>query len=229
MIVDIYGSVVMQHSTSFGNIGDAFAETSRVKIWAETVGNKGILSMLNTDQFRTPKGYLRHINAPFKGDIDSNGEVVKESWREDDTSGDQYSPGYEGFTLDSYRKEMRNRVVKNFLRYGNNNLIQPGFAAQMLEWNWAKTRAMEAQANMFKFKWRWSDEFNRFEPMENSAADYMNWFTLAKGQPDWLIHMVPKDVIKQKIEVYYGGPEKESANWVIQLAHSHVDVVWGSR
>ncbi len=234
MIIDKYGAVTMEHSSREGNIGDAMSDTSRVFFWALVCKRYDITNRLNLALFRTEKGYLRHPEAPFKGDIGSNGEPIKDSWREDDTSGDQYQPWYRAMSPWIYmdamekKKEMRSRVLKNFCRYGNGDFIHPGFGAELANWDWAQTQAMNSQFDLFNLKWRWSDEHNKFEPNENSAADYINWFTLLHNRPEWLIQRCPKDLIKSKVATYY-APEKEKANWVIQLAHNYIDIVWSKK
>lgn len=229
-MIIINGAIELEQCKWPGNIGDSMADTSRLHRQltriltdpknARTYTWHDILISLDLTQFRTPEGYLRSLKAPCKGDLDLAGLPIKESWREDDTSGDQYMAWYLE-APDDLKKEMRNRVVKNFLRYGNNQLIHPGFGAQLANWQWLITRTSEAQRGLFEFTWRWDDEHNQFREMETSSADYLNYSMIASDAPEWLRKLTPAKLLKEKYANYWKN--EPNVDWYLEIAFAYCD------
>ena len=210
-IVD--GALVMEHSSPEGNLGDSMGETARLSRMARKAKVFDVYNRLILSQFRSPDGYLRHPQC---------------IWREDDTSGDMYLPWLievdKMYSTDRYSSEMKSRVVKNFMRYGNNNIIHPGFFAEMVNWNWLRTQNVNSQFDLFQFKYRWSDEHNKFEANETSSADYLNWMMVACDGPEWLRNRVSNQTLKEKVTSYYAPEAPFDHQWFLNIAFKFIDL-----
>lgn len=226
------GAIELEQCEWPGNIGDQCADTLRLHRAMRKLHQKSLLTeaewqlfrKINPNQFRTSVGLLRSLKAPFKGQLDLNGVPIKDSWREDDTSGDQYLPWYLEATLEQ-QVEMRSRIIRNFFRYGNNQIIHPGMATELMNWDWAKTQVLNSQVDLFEFKWRWDDEHNTFRENENSSADYLNYSVHACDRPEWLRSRTKADLLISKWESYW---EKEpNKDWyleiIIKFLRAHYD------
>lgn len=215
----VSGALVYENSSQYGNIGESMAETARLhrmirKICEkETTDLQLISDELNLAQFRTDKGYLRHPDAPFKDD-------KGDSWREDDTDGDMYLPWYLEATP-AQQREMKWRVIRNFMRYGNGDLVQPGFAAEIFNQDWARTKCCQVQLDLFSLKYRWSDAdglawYNHFQPTETSAADYLNFSMVMCERPESIRAQVRAQTLIEKFESYYGWDANK--DWYLDIA-----------
>lgn len=229
MYINDQGGIVLEQCLWPGNIGDQMADTCRlIKVCEGILAKdplnqfaKYIRSKLDHKQFISPYGYLRSPKAPYKGELDMDGNPIKDSWREDDTSGDQYQAGLLVFDPNE-RKEMRCRIVRNYCRYGNNQFIHPGFGMQLANWKWGTTQTLNSQVDLFQFKWRWSDEHNAFREMENSSADYLNYSLVASDQPKWLRERTPASLLKEKWAHYWRNePNKE---FMLELVNLFLDM-----
>lgn len=220
-----------------GCIGDSMRETANLHCMLRKLEERNIhfrepdiLKKINLTQFRTSDGYLRHKDAPDKGipiapaGYINAGEriLVKDSWREKDTSGDQYilwfrEIGHQVPIGKDLQKEMRSRVIKNLMRYGNGDLIHPGFFAEIVNWDWLRKQNLNTQVDLFEQKYRYNDELNKFEPNENSSADYWVWSAIACDfSKKWPANRVGADILKNKFAHYLR--DEPDHQWYLDIA-----------
>lgn len=216
---DNYGLIQMEQNPEGdpGNLGDSFAETFRVLTLEYFTGQRNPYDAVQKYQaVRTPKGFVRHPDSP---------------WREDDFSGDQFTPGY--IALDIYgqtacRADMEAVVFLNSWRTGNNDLMPANFWAAKSRADgkpsWFKDLSILAQAYGMRYlPYRWNDEKRWFESTKNSSADYLNWIMLlvhahVKGHT-WAtrraLRVFTRNELYGKVLDYY-APEP-NAGWVLSL------------
>lgn len=139
-------------------------------------------------------------------------------WREGDTSDDQKSPLY--YALSSYCADGTGLLVK-YLE------VAP-------KYRYAGLQAWGQAVIFTKIPWRWNDGFKKFEPMDNSSCDYLNF--LAKIFYCYVnndmgifcrqaMALVSKERAIERIENYYGN-DKENNQWMIELYRQAIETVW---
>lgn len=216
MKIDSYNTLVMEHVSWPGNIGDSCAETSRYLHLLHVLNRQ--LIKLDLNQFVTNLGFVRHPTAPAK---DDNGD----SWREDDFSSDQGLPLFLAAKCSNLglANIIKDRIKENKYRTGNGDLIAPMFYSLMY-CNWLTSIFVLFQALLFKLPFRWSDSENKFEEMEESSADYLNWIHTAIYAPKWIRKLISKNILKQKVREYY-LPEP-NVKFLINLYDEVIDKYW---
>lgn len=193
MITDQYKTLVMEHCSFPGNIGDSCAETGRYKHLLDTVEEFGLEVDLNA--FITEEGFVRHPTAPEK---DDHGD----SWRETDFSSDQALPLFLG-GKGSITRIVGERIKAAGYKTGNGDFVSPIFFALLTGRFWLVDLCIIGQLIAFALPWRWSDQYNRFEEMKESSADYLNFIHAAIYAHPWIKKLLPKNKLKQKIRDYY--------------------------
>jgi hypothetical protein len=210
--VDEHNTLIMEHGTWPGNIGDSSADTGRgERLWFRRFAER----RFNLEAFITPMGYVRHPTAPAV-------DLVGDTWREPDFSGDQAMGLYWGFTPEQ-RKEMRERIAKNWWRTGNNNLIHPGFFFFLYNWRFMISVSVFIQGWLFKLPFRWGDGQNKFESMSESSADYLNYALARDCAAPWARNVVTPEKLKAKIREYFSNSNEPNAEWVCELFEWLID------
>ena len=196
MKLDSYKTLVMEHCSWPGNIGDSCAESSRYKHLADLMGESDL--GIDLFQFVTDKGFVRHSTAPEKDDKGN-------SWRESDFSSDQATPLFLGANsyLNNIKETLRHTISKNGWKTGNGDFVTPTLFSFLKNSNIGINLTTAIQALLFRFKYRWSDENNKFEENEESSAEYLNWIQEAIYCNKFVRKLVPKEILKKKIRSYY--------------------------
>lgn len=203
MRIDEYGCIEMEQCKWPGSIGDSAAESGRYEHLNMLLGN--YVHICNLENFVTATGYIRHPTAPDAGAVLPNGEVTKESWRESDFSSDQALPLYLAWRKGGNyvrTNQMERRFRRNFFRTGNGDLLTPGLFAEMYA-PLLRVPLLLAQLAIFKFKYRWNDELNRFEENTESSCDYINFIHVAVYAPKWLRRRIDARNLYNKVRDYY--------------------------
>lgn len=207
-----------------GTIGDSCAETGRYVHLCRLLGIEP--NPIDLNAFVTALGFLRHPTAPDKGQLGPDSP----SWREPDFSADQALPLFLAAktSLSSVAQLMRTRLKANWYRTGNNKFISPGFLGLLTGCPWLINLSTIVQAIFFKFPWRWSDSTHSLEPMEDSAADYLNYIHAAVYAHPWSRKLISKDVLKQKVREYYNPPKnpercEPNHQWILDLYDQVLD------
>lgn len=196
MKIDAYKTIVMEHVSYPGNIGDSCAETGRYKHLKQLLGLSS--NEVNLTPFITSEGFIRHPTAPSS---DGTGQ----SWRESHFSGDQALPLFVAAKRDNdpIANILKVRLKANWYRTGDGNLIHPGLYALLTGNRTLLTIAVVVQALIFKIPFRWSDAYKKFEDNSDSSADHLNYIHSAVYVPKLFRKLVPKQVLKDKIRNYY--------------------------
>ncbi len=204
MKIDELGCLISENPNNDfdGARGDSFAESGRLDHMNFRLG---LPTQCNMTAFRVPEGWVRH-------------PLCK--WDYKDTSTDQYLPGFLALNP-IYAEVMKSELKANWYRLPNGQLINPGFYALLKGNQWLINQTLAAQAVIFKFPYRWSDEKRWFEKSANSSCDYLNWIHASLYAYPWVRNMIPKDTLKQKVRDYY-NPEANS-DWLIQIYDRFID------
>lgn len=214
MIIDKYNTLVMEHCSHPGNIGDSCAETSRYQHLLNILGEFG--PKLDLNAFVTESGFVRHPTAPEK---DDNGD----SWRETDFSGDQALPLF--LAADNQlRSKLFYSLKKAGWRTGNGDLMAPIFLGLVTQKKWLVNLCIVGQALLFKLPWRWSDRYNRFEEMKDSSADYLNFIHASIYASSWARKLVLKSTLKRKVADYYAV--EQNSEFLIAAYERVIDEYW---
>jgi hypothetical protein len=201
MYIDNYKTLVMEHVSWPGNIGDSCAETARYKHLKQLLGQPN--DDVDLMAFVTEKGFTRHPTAPAEGQLGPKEDgSPSDSWRETDMPTDQMLPLY--LASDA---GLKNLILMDTRaagwRTGNGDLVSPQFFGLLNDYSLIVNVSTVGQAMAFKLPWRWSDAYNRFEEMENSSADYLNYIHVAVYAEKPLRNLVLKSTLKQKVRDYY--------------------------
>lgn len=223
MRVDTYRTIVREKDQGPGDLGDSCADTARVAVLT-------LFPLLDLRVFRTPEGYVRHPDSP---------------WREDDFSSDQAAPLYMAYTLDPNRypgfaEEMETRL--STWRTGDGNRLAPGLWALIHHFDYLVALITLLQGVLFLFPLRWDDS-HRVELKHwwqriqwgGDEGDYLNWVSYLEyldmlGYRKWVIACYllrsPSRVLK-KIQTYYAN--QPNSDWVVEIYQTHLGGVKRSR
>ncbi len=215
------GAVELEQVGRPGSIGDSCAETSR---WDNLLFKLGFSSPFLLDQFICEDGLLRHPD--LKNYYDANGE----SWGVDDFTSDQGAPLYLAARNRPHTLHLA-REVKSVIhkkswwgRTGNGDLVNPKFHAILNDRQWLLNLGVRGQAIAFNLPFRWSDRLNKFEPMKDSYADYLNYFHFGLEADRDVRRMISKETMLEKIMAYY-EPEPNSKQ-LTDLYHTALLTLW---
>jgi hypothetical protein len=102
---------------------------------------------------------------------------------------------------------------------GNGDLLTPAYYAIVIGSKWKLNIALAVQALLFKFPWRWSDEKKKLERSKGSSCDWLNFFHAAKCASPWVLKLVSKETLYNKIKAYYleGSDFEPNAEWLVEL------------
>lgn len=222
MRIDSYKTLVMDQCFWPGNIGDSCAETARY------VHLKSLLGLpapeVDLNAFVTNTGFVRHPTAPTSAQLPPNADgTPAASWRETDFSSDQGLPLF----LAARKTDQRlanliiSRIFGDGYKTGNGDFVNPGFYSFLENLSWLTHVAVDVQALLLRFPYRWSDSKNKFEPMEESAADYLNWIHSAVYCNPIERKLIHADVLKAKVAEYY-APEP-NCQFLLDLYNQVID------
>jgi hypothetical protein len=232
-----------------GRIGDACAETFRVRhlkfflIFRKPVDELAFkmakLEVLTAYQgVRRDSGFLRH--PALENYVDKKGK----SWGVTDYTFDQGLPMYLcvwAYGLNTEGLEIEERWEKKWQTAPGKFLPPNYFVMKQRNGGWQSVVTdlpLLLQAWGMKYlPYRWSDDpnkkwYQRFEKMESSSADYLNWLHLilqAEYKGHTFISRRAKNaftsgVVMGKIRAYY-LPEPNS-EWVVALYQQAIDQVY---
>jgi hypothetical protein len=194
----------MEHVDYPGNIGDSCAETCRA-IHLKNLLNEE--TALTDEQFVTYTGVIRHPTAPI-------------DWRETDATTDQVLPLY--LTSGLNKEHIRSIIKLNNWRTGNGDFVSPIFFCLLNNLYFLFNLCIIAQLLLFKLPWRWSDAYNKFEPMKDSSADYLNFIHCVVYASPLVKKFINKTVLKIKIRDYY--KKEPNVYWLIELYDRVIDI-----
>jgi hypothetical protein len=189
--IDEYGCLIMEHVDWPGSIGDSAAESGRYEHLKMLLGD--YVNICNLEKFVTPEGYVRHPTAP-------------DGWREGDFSTDQALGLYLAWRRGAnYTRtaQMERRIKRNWYRTGNNDIVSPGFFAELMDSQVLRTTFLLIQLLLFMLPYRWNDETKSLERMEGSSADYLNFIHCLAYAPKFIRKLVNKETLTQKVKHYY--------------------------
>lgn len=217
MFIDSYKTLVMEHCGYPGNIGDSCAETSRYKHLKDLLGEDS--SDVDLYPFVSEKGFLRHPTAPERDDKGV-------SWREVDFTSDQGLPLYEAakYGYKDIAFKLRMSIENSGWKTGNGDLVHPIFYGILTDQQWIINLCTFGQGILFKMPWRWNEAYNRFEELEESSADFLNYIHAGVYAHPICRKIISNKLLKEKVRQYYSvEPNKE---FLISLYDRVIDKYW---
>jgi len=213
--LDGHFTIVREKDQGPGDLGDSCADTARITMLS-------LFPAVDLTKFRTPKGYIRHPDSP---------------WREDDFSSDQAAPLYMAYTLDpnrypGYAWEMEARLSP--WRTGDGKRLSPGLWALVNRFDGLVALITLLQGVLFLFPLRWNDShhgdikhwWQRIQ-WGGDEGDYLNWIAYI----EYLDMLGYKHTVRacymlrstktcmQKVAKYYAN--QPNSEWVLDIYLDH--------